>query len=39
MILDAGNNIIKTKVARRDGGELAFPLAFHQLTESDYQKI
>jgi hypothetical protein len=25
MILDAGNSIIKAKIARRDNGELAFP--------------
>ena len=38
-VLDAGNSIIKAKIARRDGGELAFPHALRQLTESKYQKI
>ena len=39
LVLDAGNSIIKAKIARRDGGEIAFPHAVRQLTESEYQKI
>ena len=33
MILDAGNSIIKAKIARREQGEIAFPHAIRQLTE------
>jgi hypothetical protein len=39
LVLDAGNSIIKAKIARRDGGEITFPHALRQLTESEYQKI
>ena len=39
MILDAGNSIIKAKIARRENGEIAFPHAMKQLTESEYAKI
>ena len=39
MVLDAGNSIIKAKIARRDNGEIAFPHAMKQLTESEYEKI
>ena len=39
MILDAGNSIIKAKVARRDRNEVSFPHALRQLTESEYQSI
>jgi hypothetical protein len=39
LVLDAGNSIIKAKIARRDGGEIAFPHALRQLTESEYQRI
>jgi hypothetical protein len=39
MILDAGNSIIKAKIARRENGEIAFPHALKQLTESEYAKI
>lgn len=39
LVLDAGNSIIKAKIARREGGEVAFPHAIRQLTESEYQKI
>jgi len=39
MILDAGNSIIKAKIARRENGEIAFPHAMKQLTESEYEKI
>ena len=35
MILDAGNSIIKAKIARREFGELAFPHALQPLTEND----
>ena len=37
--LDAGNSIIKGRIARREKGEIAFPHALRQLTESEYQKI
>lgn len=39
MVLDSGNSIIKAKIARRQNGEIAFPHAMKQLTESDYEKI
>ena len=39
MILDAGNSIIKAKIARRQNGEVAFHHAMKQLTESEYEKI
>jgi Actin like proteins N terminal domain len=39
MILDAGNSIIKAKIARREQGEVAFPHAFKQLTEAEYNNI
>ena len=39
MILDAGNSIIKAKIARREQGEIAFPHAIRQLSESEYEKI
>lgn len=39
LVLDSGNSIIKAKIARRENGEIAFPHALRQLTESEYQKI
>ena len=39
MVLDAGNSIIKAKIARRDRSEISFPHALRQLTESEYQSI
>jgi hypothetical protein len=39
MVLDAGNSIIKAKIARRENGEVSFPHALRQLTENEYQKI
>ena len=39
MIFDACNSIIKAKIARREKGEIAFPHAMNQLTESEYEKI
>ena len=39
MVLDAGNSIIKAKIARRENGEIAFPHAMKQLTDSEYEKI
>ena len=39
MVLDAGNSIIKAKIAKRANGEIAFPHAMKQLTESEYEKI
>ncbi len=38
-VLDAGNSIIKAKIARREKGEIAFPHAIRRLTENEYQKI
>jgi len=38
-VLDAGNSIIKAKIARREKGEIAFPHALRKLTESEYQNI
>ena len=39
LVLDAGNSIIKAKIARREKGEIAFPHALRKLTESEYQNI
>ena len=39
MVLDAGNSIIKAKIARREQGEMAFPHAIKQLTEAEYHTI
>ena len=39
MVLDAGNSIIKAKIARRDRSEVSFPHALQQLTETKYQSI
>ena len=39
MVLEAGNSIIKAKIARREQGEIAFPHAILQLSESEYEKI
>ena len=39
MILDAGNSIIKAKIARRERGEIAFPHAIKPLTEAEYSSI
>ncbi len=39
MVLDAGNSIIKAKIASREYGEIAFPHAIKQLTESENEKI
>jgi len=39
MVLDAGNSIIKAKIARRENGEISFPHAMKRLTESEYEKI
>ena len=39
MVLDAGNSIIKAKIARRENGEIAFPHAMKQLMESEYEQI
>lgn len=39
MVLDAGNSIIKAKIARREQGEVAFPHALRSLTENEYSNI
>lgn len=39
MALDAGNSIIKAKIARKKNGEISFPHAMKHLTESEYEKI
>ena len=39
MVVDAGNSIIKAKIARRERSEIAFPHVLWQLSESEYQKI
>ena len=39
LVLDAGNSIIKAKIARREHGEIAFPHAFKPLTEVEYSSI
>ena len=39
LILDAGNSIIKAKIARKEQGEITFPHAIRQLTETEYVNI
>jgi hypothetical protein len=39
MILDAGNSIIKAKIAHKEQGEITFPHAIRQLTETEYANI
>jgi hypothetical protein len=39
MVLDAGNSIVKAKIARRENGEIAFPHALKRLMDSEYEKI
>ena len=39
MVLDAGNSIIKAKIARREHSEIAFPHALKPLTEVEYFNI
>ena len=39
LVLDAGNSVIKAKIARRERGEIAFPHALKPLTEADYTSI
>ena len=39
MVIDTGNSIIKSKIARRERSEIAFPNALRQLSESEYEKI
>lgn len=36
IVLNAGNSIIKTKIARRDLGEEAFPHTLRPITENEY---
>lgn len=39
LVLDAGNSIIKAKIARRENGEIAFLHSFKPLTEVEYSSI
>jgi Arginine deiminase len=39
VILDAGNSVIKSKIARRERGEIDFPHALKPLTETEYENI
>ncbi|MGB6679796.1 MAG: ParM/StbA family protein [Candidatus Bathyarchaeia archaeon] len=39
MVLDAGNSVIKAKIARRERGEVAFSHALKPLTETEYENI
>ena len=39
VILDAGNSVIKAKIARRERGEIDFPHALKPLTETEYGNI
>ena len=39
LVLDAGNSVIKAKIARRERGELAFPHALKPLTGAEYTSI
>lgn len=39
LVLDAGNSVIKAKIARRDRSEIAFPHALKPLTEAEYASV
>jgi len=39
IILDAGNSVIKAKIARRERGEVDFPHGLKPLTEIEYENI
>ena len=39
MVLDAGNNIIKAKIAKRDRSVVSFPQSLQKLSESEYKNI
>jgi len=39
IVLDAGNSIIKAKIARREKGEIAFPHAMQRITENEHKTI
>lgn len=39
VVLDAGNSVIKAKIARRERGEISFPHALKPLTEAEYLNI
>jgi len=36
LVLDAGNSMIKAKIARRERSEIAFPHALKTLTDAEY---
>jgi hypothetical protein len=37
LVLDAGNSIIKAKIARRENGEITFQHAIRHMTEKEFQ--
>jgi len=39
IVLDAGNSVIKAKIARREHGEVVFQHALQPLTENEYKTI
>ena len=39
LVLDAGNSIIKAKIARRESGEIAFPHALRPLSDTEFRTI
>ena len=39
IVLDAGNSVIKAKIARRGCGEATFPHALKPLTETEYSNV
>jgi hypothetical protein len=39
MILDAGNSIIKAKIARKEQGEITFPHALRQLKKPNTRTL
>lgn len=39
MVLDAGNSIIKAKIARRERGEVSFPHTLRRLTDRNIQGL
>lgn len=39
LVLDAGNSIIKAKIARRESGEITFPHALRLLSDTEFRTI
>ncbi len=39
VVLDAGNSIIKAKIAQHEWGEVSFQHALRKMTETEYSRI